>query len=116
MPLMARSSLTRRWSRLEATASGQSSHYAEGRYQQDKRWESSDASEPTSVVVIDNVPSQANRLEAALEATADKIGAPRLVLDLTGEDFAHLPPHLPRSLSSLRWPHRNADAYRTPRR
>ncbi len=85
--------------------------YAGGRYQHDKRWESADASEPTSVVVIDNVPSQANRLEAALEATADKIGAPRLVLDLTGEDFAHLPPHLPRSLSSLRWPHRNADAY-----
>ncbi|MCQ3811817.1 MAG: type I-U CRISPR-associated protein Cas7 [Acidimicrobiia bacterium] len=85
--------------------------YAGGRYQHDKRWESSDASEPTSVVVIDNVPSQANRLEASLEATADEVGVPRLVLDLTGEDFAHLPPHLPRSLSSLRWPHRNGDAY-----
>lgn len=85
--------------------------YAGGRYQHDKRWESSDASEPTPVIVIDNVPSQANRLEAALEATADEVGVPRLVLDLTGEDFAHLPPHLPRSLSSLRWPHRNADAY-----
>ena len=85
--------------------------YAGGRYQHDKRWESSDASEPTSVVVIDNVPSQANRLEAALEATADEVGVPRLVLDLTGEDFAHLPPHLPRGLSSLRWPHRNGDAY-----
>ncbi len=85
--------------------------YAGGRYQHDKRWESSDASEPTSVVVIDNVPSQANRLEAALEATAEEIGIPRLVLDLSGDDFAHLPPHLPRSLSSLRWPHRNADAY-----
>ena len=85
--------------------------YAGGRYQHDKRWESSDASEPTPVIVIDNVPSQANRLEAALEATADEIGVPRLVLDLSGEDFAHLPPHLPRSLSSLRWPHRNGDAY-----
>ena len=85
--------------------------YAGGRYQHDKRWESSDASEPTPVIVIDNVPSQANRLEAALEATADEVGVPRLVLDLTGEDFAHLPPHLPRSLSSLRWPHRNGDAY-----
>ena len=85
--------------------------YTGGRYQHDKRWESSDAPEPTSVVVIDNVPSQANRLEAALEATADEIGVPRLVLDLTGEDFAHLPPHLPRGLSSLRWPHRNGDAY-----
>ena len=85
--------------------------YAGGRYQHDKRWEGSDASEPTPVIVIDNVPSQANRLEAALEATADEVGVPRLVLDLTGEDFAHLPPHLPRSLSSLRWPHRNGDAY-----
>lgn len=85
--------------------------YAGGRYQHDKRWESSDASEPTPVIVIDNVPSQANRLEAALEATADQVGVPRLVLDLTGDDFAHLPPHLPRSLSSLRWPHRNGDAY-----
>lgn len=85
--------------------------YAGGRYQHDKRWESSDASDPTPVIVIDNVPSQANRLEAALEATADEVGVPRLVLDLTGEDFAHLPPHLPRSLSSLRWPHRNGDAY-----
>ncbi|MXZ84475.1 MAG: type I-U CRISPR-associated protein Cas7 [Acidimicrobiia bacterium] len=85
--------------------------YAGGRYQHDRRWESSDAPEPTPVIVIDNVPSQANRLEAALEATADEVGVPRLVLDLTGEDFAHLPPHLPRNLSSLRWPHRNADAY-----
>lgn len=85
--------------------------YAGGRYQHDKRWESSDALEPTRVIVIDNVPSQANRLEAALEATADEIGVPRLVLNLTGEDFNHLPPHLPRSLPSLRWPHRNADAY-----
>ena len=85
--------------------------YAGGRYQHDKRWENSDASEPTPVIVIDNVPSQANRLEAALEATADEIGIPRIVLDLTGDDFAHLPPHLPRSLSSLRWPHRNGDAY-----
>ncbi|MXW76454.1 MAG: type I-U CRISPR-associated protein Cas7 [Acidimicrobiaceae bacterium] len=85
--------------------------YAGGRYQHDKRWESSDAQEPTPVIVIDNVPSQANRLEAALEATADETGVPQLVLDLTGEEFAHLPPHLPRSLSSLRWPHRNGDAY-----
>ena len=85
--------------------------YAGGRYQHDKRWQSSDAQEPTPVIVIDNVPSQANRLEAALEATADETGVPQLVLDLTGEEFAHLPPHLPRSLSSLRWPHRNGDAY-----
>jgi len=85
--------------------------YSGGRYQHDKRWEGLDAAEPTPVIVIDNVPSQANRLEAALEATADETGIPRLILDLTGEDFAHLPPHLPRRLSSLRWPHRNGDAY-----
>ena len=85
--------------------------YAGGRYQHDKRWESSDASEPTAVIVIDNVPSQANRLEAALEAIADEIGVPRLVLDLAGKDFDHLPSHLPRTLTSLRWPHRNGDAY-----
>ncbi len=85
--------------------------YAGGRYQHDKRWESPEAAESTPVIVIDNVPSQANRLEAALEATADETGVPRLVLNLTGEDFAHLPPHLPRRLSSLRWPHRSGDAY-----
>ena len=85
--------------------------YAGGRYQHDKRWDSPDAEEPTPVIVIDNVPSQANRLEAALEATVDETGIPRLVLDLAGEDFSHLPPHLPRRLSSLGWPHRNADAY-----
>lgn len=85
--------------------------YAGGRYQHDKRWEGPDAAESTPVIVIDNVPSQANRLEAALDATADETGTPRLILDLTGEDFAHLPPHLPRRLSSLRWPHRSGDAY-----
>ena len=85
--------------------------YSGGRYQHDKRWDTPDAEAPTSVIVIDNVPSQANRLEAALEATADETAIPRLVLDLAGEDFSHLPPHLPRRLSSLRWPHRNADAY-----
>ncbi len=85
--------------------------YAGGRYQHDKRWDSPDAEQPTPVIVIDNVPSQANRLEAALEATAEETGIPRLVLDLGGKDFSHLPPHLPRKLSSLRWPHRNADAY-----
>ena len=85
--------------------------YAGGRYQHDKRWESSDSAESTPVIVVDNVPSQANRLEAALEATADETEIPRLVLDLTGKDFEHLPPHLPRRLSSLRWPHRSGDAY-----
>ncbi len=34
---------------------------------------------------------------------------PELVLDLSG--LPHLPAHLPRRLSSLQFPHRNADAY-----
>ena len=85
--------------------------YSGLRYQHDKRWESSDADEPADVIVIDNPPSQANRLEAALDNNAESIGIPRLVLDLGGDEFAHLPPHLPRHISSLRFPHRNADAY-----
>lgn len=85
--------------------------YSGLRYQHDKRWEASDADQPADVIVIDNVPSQANRLEAALDNAARSIGLPRLLLDLTGDEFAHLPPHLPRQISSLRFPHRNGDAY-----
>src|SRR5690606_7992922 len=40
--------------------------YDGGRYQTDRRWESKGDAEPAPVVVIDNVPSQANRLEAAV--------------------------------------------------
>ncbi len=80
--------------------------YAGNRYQQDKRWY---GDEHLDVVVIDNVPSQANRLEAALEHIANRIGLPRVVVDLTG--IEHLPPHLPTSLNGLRFPHRSADAY-----
>lgn len=80
-------------------------------YQHDKRWENPPDEEAADVIVIDNVPSQANRLEAALDDNAESIGIPRLILDLTGDEFAHLPPHLPRRISSLRFPHRNADAY-----
>lgn len=85
--------------------------YSGSVYQHDKRWETPDSDEPADVIVIDNVPSQANRLEAALDDNADRIGIPRFVLDLTGDEFSHLPPHLPRTISSLRFPHRNADAY-----
>ncbi len=81
--------------------------YEGGRYQLDRRWPSGEGSEPVDVVVIDNVPSQANRLEAALDAS--DIGLPRLVLDL--RELPTLPAHLPRELSSFRFPHRNADAY-----
>ena len=82
--------------------------YEGGRYQTDRRWASPEDDESTQVVVIDNVPSQANRLEAALrrdEATP----VPQLVLDLSA--LSNLPAHLPRQLSSLEFPHRNADAY-----
>jgi len=82
--------------------------YEGGRYQIDKRWRNSDDVAPTEVVVIDNVASQANRLEAALLKTRASTGLPELVLDLSGFD---LPPHLPRALSSWQFPHRHADAY-----
>jgi CRISPR-associated protein Csb1 len=83
--------------------------YDGGRYQQDKRWESVDAEAPTDVIVIDNVPSQANRLEAAIQRHVTDRGLPELVLDLSS--VAGLPAHLPKSLSSWQFPHRNADAY-----
>ena len=83
--------------------------YEGGTYQEDRRWASSEDSEPTPVIVIDNVPSQANRLEHALLRNRSSVGIPELVLDLG--DLGNLPPHLPRRLSSLQFPHRNADAY-----
>lgn len=83
--------------------------YEGGQYQHDRRWESPNADAPAEVVVIDNVPSQANRLEAALQGHRERCGLPELVLDLTG--VAELPAHLPRRLSSWQFPHRNADAY-----
>lgn len=85
--------------------------YEGGRYQLDRRWADPTDKNPTNVVVIDNVPSQANRLESAVADRVTDLGVPELVLDLTGDEYAHLPAHLPRSLSSWRWPHRNADAY-----
>ncbi len=84
--------------------------YAGGQYQLDRRWDDTvDPPEPADAVVIDNVPSQANRLEAALELLREQVGLPQLVLDLA--DVGSLPPHLPRALSSFRFPHRQADAY-----
>ena len=83
--------------------------YEGGTYQQDRRWAAPDDPEPMLVLVIDNVPSQANRLEAALRRHRESLLIPELVLDLS--DLAHLPAHLPRRLSSLEFPHRNADAY-----
>ena len=83
--------------------------YEGGTYQQDRRWAARDDPEPTPVLVIDNVPSQANRLEAALHRHRESLSIPELVLDLSA--LPHLPAHLPRQLSSLEFPHRNADAY-----
>ncbi len=83
--------------------------YEGGRYQTDRRWASPGDERPTDVIVVDNVPSQANRLEAAVQAEREALGVPELVLDLSGVE--HLPPHLPRRISSWQFPHRNADAY-----
>ena len=83
--------------------------YEGGVYQEDRRWAAPDDDEPTPVIVIDNVPSQANRLEHALRRHRESTAVPEFVLDLS--DLSHLPAHLPRSLSSLEFPHRNGDAY-----
>lgn len=84
--------------------------YAGGRYQRDKRWWGEGTERRvTDVIVIDNEPSQANRLEAALERLRPQLGLPEIVLDLSS--VGELPPHLPRQISSFRFPHRNADAY-----
>ncbi len=83
--------------------------YEGGRYQEDRRWASPSDEEPTPIIVIDNVPSQANRLEDALRRQRDSIQIPELVLDLS--ELKNLPAHLPSRISSLQFPHRNADAY-----
>ena len=58
---------------------------------------------------MNEVPSQANRLEDALRQHRESAGIPELVLDLA--ELTGLPAHLPKQLSSLQFPHRNADAY-----
>ena len=83
--------------------------YAGGQYQHDRRWASSEDAEVQRVIVIDNVPSQANRLEEALRRHRESIGLPEFILDFS--EIGYLPSHLPRSLSSFQFPHRNADAY-----
>ena len=82
--------------------------YEGGKYQEDRRWANAHDQEPTSVIVIDNVPSQANRLEDALRRHREPLAIPELILDLSS---LTLPAHLPRQLSSLQFPHRNGDAY-----
>lgn len=84
--------------------------YAGGVYQYDRRWVGEgDAREPVTAIVIDNVPSQVNRLEAALCSLRGRLGLPEIVVDLGS--VGPLPPHLPSRLSSYRFPHRQADAY-----
>ena len=83
--------------------------YEGGQYQLDKRWASPDDDAATDVVVIDNVPSQANRLEEALRLTRERTGIPEFVLNVSGA--GNLPSHVLREVSSLAFPHRNADAY-----
>lgn len=83
--------------------------YEGGNYQQDHRWARVEDEHSTPVIVIDNVPSQANRLEEALCRHRASVGIPEFNLDLSG--IGHLPSHLPQSISSLKFPHRNADAY-----
>ena len=83
--------------------------YEGGVYQTDRRWASPKDDEPTPVIVIDNVPSQANRLEEALRRGRESARLPEMILDLTA--LTSLPAHLPRRISSLEFPHRNADAY-----
>lgn len=83
--------------------------YEGGKYQTDRRWASPDDAAPQSVIVIDNVPSQANRHEEQLRGDRVASGLPEFLLDLS--DVANLPSHLPRSISSFQFPHRNADAY-----
>lgn len=82
--------------------------YAGGVFQVDRRWWGEPLAE-TRVIVIDSVPSQANRLESALSEMRLQLGLPEIILDLGGMDS--LPPHLPRRLSSFKFPHRQADAY-----
>lgn len=83
--------------------------YEGGVYQEDRRWASPDDAEPTPVIVVDNVPSQANRLEDALRKHRELTSVPEFILDLSA--LTHLPSHLPTRISSLHFPHRNADAY-----
>lgn len=84
--------------------------YAGGRYQFGERWwDDGTGARRTLTVSLDSVPSQANRLEAALRGLRNRLGLPELIVDLSS--VSTLPSHLPTTLSSFEFPHRNADAY-----
>ena len=57
--------------------------YEYGAYQFDRRWAFPDDGEPTQVIIIDNMPSQANRLEEALRRSRESTSIPEFVLDLS---------------------------------
>ena len=52
--------------------------YEGGTYQRDRRWASPADETPTPVIVIDNVPSQANRLEEAIRRHRQSTKVPEL--------------------------------------
>ena len=81
-----------------------------GVYQQDRRWATPEDEESTPVIGIDNVPSQANRLEEAFER-AEENGYQLLIT--TDQNLRYQQNLVGRQLglSSLEFPHRNADAY-----
>lgn len=84
--------------------------YAGGVFQRGRRWwGEGESRREVDTISLDNVPSQANRLEEALLKVSGILGLPEFVLDLTS--LEPLPPHVPRELSSFTFPHRNADAY-----
>ena len=61
--------------------------YAGGKFQTGKRWitDTGGNQQPVDILVIDNEPSEANRLEASLLARRDELGLPDIVLDLSSE-------------------------------
>lgn len=84
--------------------------YEGGKFQAGSRWwGAGDNRRTVNVITIDNYPSQANWLEDALLRLRADLRLPEVILDLSGA--GELPPHLPRKISSFRFPHRNADAY-----
>ncbi len=84
--------------------------YIGGSFQLGRRWWGAGPDRSVvEVITIDNEPSQANRIEAALERGRSELGLPELVLDLS--ELEPLPAHVLRRISSFRFPHRNADAY-----
>ncbi len=78
------------------------------RWQVERRWESPEADEPCTVVLIDQPQAQRQRIGEALEVTADVTGMPQIVMDFSALD---LPRHVRQRIGHVRWPHRTADVY-----